>query len=70
MNEVAHFFSLRKSNNGYYYLVVDKQHNKKGFPDGKISHIKKWKEPFLYLYDVPRIKIQFNDDLKKNAPYS
>lgn len=70
MNEVAHFFSLRKSNNGYYYLVVDKQHNKKGFSAGKISHIKKWKEPFLYLYDVPRIRIQFNDDPSKNAPYS
>lgn len=40
MNEVSHFFSLKKSDHGYYYLVVDKQHNKKGFLAGKISHLK------------------------------
>lgn len=27
MKEVSHFFSLRKSDNGYNYLVIDKQHN-------------------------------------------
>lgn len=50
MKEVSHFFSLIKSDNGYHYLVVDKQHNKKGFSVGKIRHIKKLKEHFLYLY--------------------
>lgn len=68
MNEVSHFFSKRKSDNGYYYLVVDKQHNKKGFSAGKISYAKKWKEHFLYLYEVLRVRIRFNSDPSKGAP--
>lgn len=57
MNDVSHFCSLRKSDHGYYYLLVDKQHNKKVFSAGKISHLKGWMEPFFYLYDVPRVRI-------------
>lgn len=69
MKEVSHFFSLRKSDHDYYYLVVDSQHNKKGFSAGKISHLKRWKEPFFYLYDAPRIRIRLNTNPSKDAPY-
>lgn len=69
MNEVSHFFSLRKSDHGYYYLLVDKQHNKKGFSAGKISHLKGWKKPYFFLYDVPLIRIRFDTNPSKDAPY-
>lgn len=69
IDEVNHFFSPRKSDNGYYYLIVDKQHNKKGFSTGKVNHEKKWKEPLFYLYDVPRIIVRFNFNPSKDAPY-
>lgn len=68
MDEVSYFFSHQKSDHGYYYLVVNKQHNKKGFSSGKVSHEKGWKENFFYLYDVPRIRIQFNTEPSKGAP--
>lgn len=45
MEEISFFYSLRKSDHGYYYLVVNKQHNKMGFSDGRITHVKNWKEP-------------------------
>lgn len=49
MNEVSHFFSLRKSNHGYYYLVVDKQHTKKVSQREKSVISKDGKNPFLSL---------------------
>lgn len=68
MKEVSHFFSLRKSDNGYYYLVDDKKYNKKGFSAGKFSHEKQWKEPFFYLYVVPRVRFRFNTNPSKDVP--
>ena len=65
MKEFSFFFSLRKSSPGYYYLVANKQHNKKGFSEGKISHERGWKEPLFYLYDVKRYRVRFNTEPSK-----
>ena len=66
MKEFSFFFSLRKSSPGYYYLVANKQHNKKGFSEGKVSHERGWKEPFFYLYDVKRCRVRFNTEPSKD----
>lgn len=68
MEEVSYFYSLWISDHGYYYLVINKQHNKKGFSKGRITHIKKLKELFFYLYDVESFKIQFNIDISEDTP--
>ena len=60
MEELSYFFRLTRSSLGYFFLVVRKQHNNKGFSEGRASHIKKWKEPFFYVYDVKRVRTQFN----------
>ena len=60
IEELSYFFRLTRSSLGYFFLVVRKQHNNKGFSEGRVSHIKKWKEPFFYVYDNKRVRTQFN----------
>ena len=67
MEELSYFFSIRKTSKGYFFLVVNKKHNKKGFSDGRISHIKQWKESFFYVWDVERVKVTFNCEPSKDA---
>lgn len=43
MLEISYFFSLRKSDKGYFFLVVHKKHNKKGISEGRVSNTKDWK---------------------------
>lgn len=59
MHEFSYFFSLRQSNIGYFYLVVWRSHNRKGFFEGKTSNGKKWKDPFFYVYNTNRARLQF-----------
>lgn len=67
MEELNYFFSLRKSDMGYYFLVVHKKHNNLGFSEGRISHLKQWKESFFYVWDVERVKITFNLNPSKDV---
>ena len=60
MEELSYFFRLTRSSLGYFFLVVRKQHNNRGFSEGRVSHIKKWKEPFFYVYNTKRVRTQFN----------
>lgn len=62
---ISFFYSIRKSNPGYYYFVASKQHNNKCFSEGRISHERYWKEPYIYLYDVERVRVRFNTNPSK-----
>lgn len=67
--ELSYFFGLRKSQKGYFYLVVQPKLNKRGFSEGKVSNDKKWKDTFFYLYDVERVRTQFNCSPSKNFSF-
>lgn len=67
MPEVSYVFSLRSCGKGYYFLVIHPRH-KKSFSEGKISHDKRWMDSYFYLYDVERIRTQFNAKSRKDAP--
>lgn len=60
MQDLSYFFSLRQSGLGWYYLVVWRSHNKRDLSEGKTSHVKRWKEPFFYVYDTARARLRFN----------
>ena len=60
MRELSHFFRLAQSQPGYFYLVVQHEHNKKGSSEGRNTHVKKWKDTFLYTYNTMRVTTQFN----------
>ena len=60
MRELSHFFRLAQSQPGYFYLVVQHEHNKKGLSEGRNTHVKKWKDTFLYTYNTTRVTTQFN----------
>ncbi|KAL8146950.1 hypothetical protein AgCh_004615 [Apium graveolens] len=67
MKEFSFFYSIRKSIPGYHFLVVNKWLNNKGFNEGKISHERDWKEPFLYIYDIRRTRVRFNLEPNKRV---
>lgn len=54
MRELCYFFSIQKSGIGYFHLVAWRVHMSKGFNEGRISHIKGWKEKFIYVFDTER----------------
>lgn len=60
MQKFSYFFSLCQSSIGYFYLVVWRRHNRKGYSEGKTSNRKRWKDPFFYMYDTNRARLQFN----------
>lgn len=60
MVELIYFFSVRPNDLGYYYMVVWKLYFGKGFSEGSISNTRGWKETYFYVYDVPRVRTQFN----------
>ena len=60
MREVSYFFRLAQSQPGYFYLVVQHEHNKKGLSEGRNTHVKKWKDTFFYTYNTTRVTTQFN----------
>ena len=60
MRELSHFFRLTQSQPGYFYLVVQHEHNKKGLSEGRNTHVKKWKDTFFYTYNMTRVTTQFN----------
>ena len=60
MREVSYFFRLAQSQPGYFYLVVQQEHNKKGLSEGRNTHVKKWKDTFFYVYNTSRVTTQFN----------
>ncbi|KAL1831404.1 hypothetical protein ACET3Z_001055 [Daucus carota] len=60
MRELSHFFRLAQSQPGYFYLVVQHEHNKKGLSEGRNTHVKKWKDTFFYTYNTMRVTTQFN----------
>lgn len=60
MEDLSYFLRLTRSSIGYYFLAVRNQHNGKGFSEGRVSHVKKWKEPFFYVYNTKRVRTQFN----------
>ena len=62
MREVSYFFRLAQSQPGYFYLVVQHEHNKKGLSEGRNTHVKKWKDIFFYVYNTLRVATQFNPD--------
>lgn len=43
MEELSYFLRLTRSSLGYFFLVVQNQHNNKGFSEGRASHIKNGK---------------------------
>lgn len=67
MDEVSYFFGIRRSDHGYFYPEVNRRHTQKGFGEGKVNHLKGWKEPYCYLHDVPRIRVRFNNLPRKRA---
>lgn len=56
LEELSYFFSLRKSDMGYFFLVIHKKHNNLGFLEGRISHLKQWKGPFFYVWDIEKVE--------------
>lgn len=60
MRELSYFFRLTPCGEGYYFLVVHRNHNKRGFSEGRTSHVKKWKESYFYAYNIKRTRTQFN----------
>ncbi|GES85396.1 uncharacterized protein LOC108223109 [Rhizophagus clarus] len=60
MEELSYFFRLTRSAPGYFFLVIRHQHRLKGFSEGRVSHVKKWKEPFFYVYNTKSVRTQFN----------
>lgn len=71
MDELSHFVSLRKSRGdlGFYYFNFWTAHGKMGFSTGNSSNMKQWKTDFFYLYDVPRVRTQFNMDVSKHLAH-
>lgn len=61
--EISYYFRISRSALGYHFLVVRHEHNNRGFSEGRVSHVKKWKEPFFYVYNTKRVRIQLNKDL-------
>ena len=66
MTDLSFFFRLGASSIGYYFLVVWKTHNQKGWSEGKTSNTKRWKEPFFYLWPDERVRTQFNASPSKS----
>ena len=62
MREVSYFFRLAQSQPGYFYLVVQHEHNRKGLSEGRNTHLKKWKDTFFYVYNTTRVTTQFNPE--------
>nr|XP_017252682.1 PREDICTED: uncharacterized protein LOC108223109 [Daucus carota subsp. sativus] len=62
MRVVSYFFRLAQSQPGYFYLVVQHEHNRKGFSEGRDTHVKKWKDTFFYIYNTTRVTTQFNPE--------
>ena len=62
MEELSHFLSLRKvaKELGYFYFAMCKSYNNKGFNQGRISHVKNWKDPYFYVFNTDRVRTQFN----------
>ena len=69
MEELSHFLSLRKvaKEAGYFYFAMCKSYNNKGFNQGRISHVKNWKDSYFYVYNTARARTQFNDVPSKAA---
>lgn len=55
MREVSYFFRLAQSEPGYFHLVVQYEHNKKGLFEGRNTHVKKWKDTLFYVYNTWRV---------------
>lgn len=70
MREVSYFFRLAQSQPGYFYLVVQREHNKKGFSDGRNTRIRKWKDTFFYVYNTTRVVTRFNRSPGTSSPCS
>ena len=67
MTEISHFVGIRRSGNdlGFFYVALYPSHNRKGFSVGNPSNMKLWKPDYFYLFDVPRVRTQFNIDPRK-----
>ena len=67
MEELSFFFRLTKNSPGYFYLTIRSQHRLKGFGEGRASHVKRWRDPFFYVYNTKRMRTQFNISPGKNT---
>lgn len=66
MHEFNHFFIICQSSLGYFYLIVWRSRNKKGFSEGKTSNVKRWKYSFFYVYNTSRARLHFNTSLSNH----